>query len=94
MLAKMGALTDKQFMKHELLDSLIRFLGIENDGSTVQALSQLIYLNKDQLMSGDFRILAPGLINVFNLIFLVIPNDLWLVSEQKLILSDVWHSNV
>lgn len=65
MLATMGELTNKQFMKHELLDNLIRFLGVDNDGSTVQALSQLIYWNKEQLTSGDFRILAPGLINVF-----------------------------
>lgn len=66
LLTAMGVLTNKKFMKHELFDNLIRFLGIDNDGTgTVQALSQLIYWNKEQLMSGDFRILAPGLIDVF-----------------------------
>lgn len=64
LLAAMGMLTNEQFMKHELLDNLTRFLGVHNEGSTVQALSQLIYWNKEQLMSGDFRILAPGLIDV------------------------------
>lgn len=52
-------------MKYELLGNLTHFLGVENDGNNVQALSELIYWNKEQLMSGDFRILAPGLIDVF-----------------------------
>lgn len=69
-LAAQAKLTDKHFMMHELVESLIHLVRIDNDGGTVQALAYSAYWLKEQLLSGDFGVLSAGIVDVGPFCFL------------------------